>query len=387
MKPILPLTELKLRNSQAKSKTYKIFDGNGLYLEVLPSGTKSWRLVLRIDGKEKRITLGRWPDMGLKAARDGAAKRRNGEVEKKAEMTVNELCESWMTVYLSRVSKKEAARKRYFVKNYIAPPIGELPLGKLTPPLILGKVLRPVEALGYLESAHRVKSVMSQILRYGVGEGFVERDFTLDLRGCLAPVAVTHRAAIFDQKKIGRLLMDIKEYMGTPSVAYALRILPYVFTRPGELRRAEWSEIDFDERVWRIPAEKMKMRSQHLVPLSDQVAAWMLELREHTGGGRLLFPGVRSIDKPISDVTINAALRYLGYGKDQITGHGFRAMASTLLNERGYNSDWIERQLAHVERNGVRAAYNHADYLPERRKMMQDWADLLDSLALDVSFR
>ncbi|MDR1038759.1 MAG: site-specific integrase [Deltaproteobacteria bacterium] len=223
-------------------------------------------------------------------------------------------------------------------------------------------------------------TTMSQILRYAVATGKAERDVTRDLTGALKPRTVTHRATIIDADQIRRLLVAIRCYGGTVQVSYALRILPYVFVRPGELRHAEWSEFDVDGSTWRIPAGKMKMRSPHLVPLASQVKTLLEELRAHTGKGRYLFPSPRTNDRPISDMAINAALRFMGFGKGEICGHGFRAMASTLLNEKGYGPDWIERQLAHCPRSGVRAAYNHAEYLPERRKMMQDWADWLDSL-------
>jgi integrase len=252
---------------------------------------------------------------------------------------------------------------------------------ELTSETVLRELLRPIEDAGHREQAHRVKGTLSRVLRFAMAEGLIGRDVTAPLFGALAPVQRKHMATMTDPKKVGRLILDLRNYSGGPSVRFALRMLPYVFVRPGELRRAEWAEFDLERGVWRIPAERMKMRAAHLVPLSRQVTRLLEELKELTGTGPYLFPSNRSITRPISDMAINAALRYLGYEKGEITGHGFRAMASTMLNERGYNSDWIERQLAHVESNGVRAAYNHADWLPERRKMMQDWADLLDRLA------
>ncbi|MDR2199926.1 MAG: site-specific integrase [Deltaproteobacteria bacterium] len=196
------------------------------------------------------------------------------------------------------------------------------------------------------------------------------------------PPQVTHRATIINPDKIGKLLAQINEYDGLPSVKFALRLLPYLFVRPGELRWAEWTEINLETAVWRIPADKMKMKTPHIVPLASQIIKIIEELKKYTGDSKYLFPGSRSISRPISDVTLTAALRYLGYSREEICPHGFRAMASTLLNEQGYNTDWIERQLAHSERNSVRASYNHAQYLPERKKMMQDWADYLDSLII-----
>jgi integrase len=246
--------------------------------------------------------------------------------------------------------------------------------------MILELVLRPLEKRGILETVHRVKSLLNQIFQYGLACGQIERNPISDLTGAIPYPVSVHRATILIPEKIGRLLNNIQEYTGAASVYYALNILPYVFVRPGELRNATWDEINFEEKIWRIPAPRMKMRSAHLVPLADQVIKLLTELRVYTGKDKYLFPGARTRTKPISDVTINAALRYLGYEKHEITGHGFRAMASTLLNEQGFNSDWIERQLAHCEKNGVRAAYNHANYLKERISMMQAWADYLDKL-------
>jgi integrase len=384
MKLVLPLTNLRVRNLKAKATRYKVFDGAGLFLEVMISGTKSWRLKYYAEGKEKVETLGNWPDITVKQAREKAVtfKKQLASGGHPSELcTVDKLCQDWGERFLKTLSFKDAKRKTYFIERYILPAIGNLAVSELTPALILNQVLRPIEENGTIETAHKVKFLLSQILRYGVATEQAPRDFTVDLKGALTTKKVQHRPTILDKDKIGRLILDTKHYSGSPAVTYALRILLYVFVRPGELRYAEWSEINLDEKVWRIPAEKMKMRAQHLVPLSDQVIAMLTELKEHTGKGRYLFPGSRTKVNTISDAAINAALRYLGYQREEICGHGFRSMASTLLNEMGYSSDWIERQLAHSEQNSVRAAYNHAEYLPERRKMMQVWADFLDDLA------
>jgi integrase len=374
------LTELKIRNSLPKDKRYKLFDGDGLYLEVLPSGAKSWRTLVRADGKESRPTLGRWPETSLKRARELSRELKLKPPDEAPSRTFGALSREWLAKFGDAVTPKERRRKVFLLERNILPAIGDSAVSDLNAVMLLERVFKPCEATGHYETLKRLKTLVSQVLRYGVAGGEVESDFTSDLRGALKSPVAMHRATILDKAKIGRLLDDIRHYTGTPSVSYALRILPYVFVRPGELRNAEWSEFDFGERLWRIPAEKMKMRSRHLVPLSDQVLASLEELREFTGDGKYLFPGPRTRVKPITDMAVNAALRYLGYGGDEICGHGFRAMASTLLNEMGNNSDWIERQLAHSERSGVRAAYNHAEWLPERRKMMQDWADFLDGL-------
>jgi integrase len=242
-------------------------------------------------------------------------------------------------------------------------------------------VLRRIESRGTIETAHRALQNCSQILRYAIATGRAKRDPAADLRGALTPAKGTHLAAITEPKAVGQLIRAIRGYVGTPVVCGALRLAPLVFVRPGELRRAEWPEFDLDAASWRIPAARMKMREQHLVPLSTQALAVLRELQAVTGSGKYLFPSVRTVDRPMSENTVNAALRSLGYPKEQMTGHGFRSMASTLLNELGWNRDAIERQLAHAERDGVRGAYNFAEYLPERRRMMQAWADYLDQLS------
>lgn len=219
-----------------------------------------------------------------------------------------------------------------------------------------------------------------QIFRFAVATGIINVDPTQTLKGALPPAVIKHRASITDPTRIPKLLRDLYSYDGHVVVRYALKLTPLLFVRPGELRHAEWSEINLEEAIWRIPADKMKMKTTHLVPLATQVVTLLDELREYTGGNRWVFPGLRTGDRPMSDAAVNAALRYLGYDKDDISAHGFRSMASTLLNEQGYNRDWIERQLAHSERDGVRAAYNYAEYLSERRQMMQAWADYLSNL-------
>jgi integrase len=249
----------------------------------------------------------------------------------------------------------------------------------VTAPELL-KALREVEAKGIPNVAHRALQNCSRIFRYAIATGRAERDTAADLRGALVPVQSEHLASITEPKAIGALLRDIDAYTGNGIVRAALRMAPYVFVRPGELRRAEWAEFNLEGAEWRISAAKMKMRQVHIVPLARQVIGILEELRQYTGTRRFLFPSMRANTAPISDMTLLAGLRRLGYTKEQMTVHGFRSMASTLLNEQGYNRDWIERQLAHGERNSIRAAYNYAEYLPERRRMMTEWASFLDSL-------
>jgi integrase len=240
--------------------------------------------------------------------------------------------------------------------------------------------LRHLESQSKYETAQRTKQICGRVFRYGIASGYCSRDPSADLAGALVTPRTQHRAAITNPREVGALLRAIEGYQGNFATVCALRLAPLLFVRPGELRAAEWQEIDLDAAEWRIPAEKMKMGSAHIVPLAAQAITVLRELQPLTGHGRFLFPGQRSAKRPMSENTINAALRYMGYDKATMSAHGFRAMASTLLNELGYKPDVIERQLAHVERNKVRAAYNRASYLEERRQMMQQWADYLDNL-------
>lgn len=238
-----------------------------------------------------------------------------------------------------------------------------------------------MESRGAVETAHRTLQICGQIFRYGIVTGRAERDISGDLKGALAPVKKSHHASITDPVEIGKLLRAINAYEGFFATKCALQIAPLVFVRPGELRQAEWIEFDLEKAEWRIPSEKMKMRQTHIVPLCTQAIHILQELKPYTGEGKYLFPSIRSLSRPMSENTILGALRRLGYTSDEMTGHGFRSMASTVLNEQGWNRDAIERQLAHAERNNIRAAYNYAEYLPERRQMMQHWGDYLEELA------
>ena len=241
-------------------------------------------------------------------------------------------------------------------------------------------MVKPLDDKGHHETASRVLQIIGQIFRYAVILGKVRQNPVTDLRGALKPHKVVHRASVTSPPKVGQLLRDIDRYEGYFPLVCALKLAPMVFTRPSELRAAEWKEFDLTKGEWRIPAERMKMRETHIVPLSRQALTVLEELRLYSGDGKYLFPSIRTSVRPISDATMLNALRRMGYEKHEMSVHGFRSLASTLLNESGYNADWIERQLAHSERNGVRAAYNYAEYLPERRRMMQEWADYLDEL-------
>lgn len=391
----MPLTATTVRNAKSSEKPRRIFDSKGLYLEVSPKGGKWWRLKYRFQGKEKRISLGVYPDVSLKEARekrDDARKLLAGGIDPSAarramrnrtrsvnsqsfEVVAREWFDKFSTTWADSHSSKIIRR----LERDIFPWLGKIPTSEIGA-LELLSALRRIEERGAKETAHRALQNCGRVFRYAIATGRATRDPSQDLRGALAPVTPKHHSSITDPKAIGGLLRAIDGYEGSFVTQCALRLAPLVFVRPGELRQATWDEIDIERATWRIEAERMKSRQTHIVPLANQAAGIFDELHPVTGSGNFVFPGIRSIRRPMSENTINAALRRLGYTKDEMTGHGFRSMASTVLNEQGWNHDAIERQLAHSEKNSVRAAYNYAEYLPERRKMMQSWADHLDAL-------
>jgi integrase len=387
----MPLTETTVKAAKPAAKPYKRFDDRGLYLLVTPEGGRWWRLKYRYAGRERGISLGTYPDVSLKAARDrrDAARRLvaagiDPSAQRKSEklaraLTFEALAREWLELKKSALATLTHRKRAQRFEDHVFPYLGSRPIGAITPADLLA-VLRRVEARGKHETAHRLRSESGQIFRYAIATGRAERDVTADLRGALAPVVVRNHAAITEPARIGELLRAIEGYRGQPATECALKLLPLVFVRPGELRGAEWSELDLDAAEWRIPAARMKMREPHLVPLSRQAVALLRDLEPITGAGRYLFPSLRTAERPISSNTLNAALRRLGYSGDEMVSHGFRSMASTCLNEQGWHPDLIELQLAHAERNEVRGAYNRAQRLEERRQMMQAWADYLDGL-------
>lgn len=377
-----------------KDKLYAVSDEKGLYIEVSTTGGKWWRFKYRFDGKQKRLSVGTYPDVGLKQARDQRDQLRkqiaNGvdpsnirkaeKLSNAGQLSFEFVAREWHQKFKHRWSEKYALNTISRLEREVFPFIGSKNINDIKAPELLA-VLRRMEARGILETAHRVHQKCGQIFRYAVATGRAERDPSTDLKGALPPVKVKHHASIIEPQQIGGLLRAIDGYSGSFVTVCALRLAPLVFVRPGELRHAEWAEFDLEKAEWRIPAEKMKMASVHIVPLSKQAIAVIEALKPLTGSGRYLFPSIRTITRPMSENTVNGALRRLGYTGDEMVGHGFRSMASTILNEQGWNRDAIERQLAHSERDGVRAAYNYAEYLPERKRMMQSWADYLDGLA------
>ena len=387
-------------------KPYKLADGGGLFLLVNPNGGKWWRLKYRFHGREKLLSLGTYPEVPLASRRvqdaivPGARDRRDearrllaqgidpGEHRKLVKAAATEttgdtfqvVALEWWAKFAPSWTEGHGERIKRRLEVDVFPWIGARVVKEINAPELLS-VIRRIEKRGALETAHRALHNAGQVFRYAIATGRADRDPSGDLRGALPPVKEKHHASLTDPQAVGELLRAIKAYKGSFITSCALRLAPLTFVRPGELRHAEWSEIDLEAAEWRIPAGKMKARVQHIVPLSEQALTVLREIHPLTGGGRYVFPGVRSAKRPMSENTVVAALRRMGYEKSQMTGHGFRSLASTLLNEMGWNRDAIERQLAHGERDPVRAAYNYAEHLPERRRMMQAWADHLDRLA------
>ena len=408
------LTDAKIRAAKPSEKPYKLADGEGLYLLIKSNGSRLWRVKYRYAGREKVLAFGGYqpgssnhvplaearerlseakrqlrdgidPGAARKAEKLARIDREEGSFERVAREWHAKKAETWAPGHVERVLRR--------LVLYVFPRIGGDPIASVTGPQLLD-VLQRIEERGTVETAHRVKESLGAIFRFAVATHRATHDPSAALKGALTTVKNKSFASITDPKKVGELLRAIRGYTGAEVTRLALQLLPLVFVRPGELRAARWEEFTFDladpapgqkpahpEPQWRIPAARMKMREQHLVPLSTQAVAILRELHRHTGPEGYLFPSVRGKSRYMSENTINAALRNLGYTTDEMTGHGFRHMASTLLHERGYKSELIERQLSHGDRNPMRAAYNFAEYLPERRRMMQDWADYLDGLA------
>ena len=392
----MSLNDRILVNLKMTGKQYRKADGGGLFINVSPVGGKLWRLSYRFGGKQKMLSLGAYPGVTLKMARErrdaakellakgvdpGVAKQEEKKQEKAlVENTFQNVALAWHTDMKSTWTEKNAGVILRRIQRDLLPHLGSKSITEIEAADVLD-CARLVASRGALDYAHRLLQYCGMIFRWAIANRKAKHNIIDDLKGALPSAQVKHHASITDPEKVGELMRAIDNYDARVfPVKCALRLAPLVFVRPGELRGAEWSEFSFEKTEWRIPAERMKMGEQHIVPLSRQVLEILIELKKHTGHGRLLFPSLLDPERPMSDGTINTALRRMGYAKDELTGHGFRSMASTLLNELGWNRDAIERQLAHGERNTVRAAYNFAEFLPERRKMMQAWADYLDEL-------
>jgi integrase len=389
----MPLSDLAIRNARPSRKLVKLSDGGGLQLFVQPRGAKLWRLAYRFDAKQKALAFGIYPVISLadaRARRDAAKKLLANGVDpstrRKLDKAANANSFRVVAEELLDKMRREGRADTTLVKTrwlleYSFAAFGDRPIAKVSAPELLA-VLRKIEARGNYETARRLRSTCGMVFRYAIATGRAERDPSVDLRGALTTPKVKHRATIIEPAAIGALLRAVDDFDGQPTTKAALRLAALVFVRPGELRHAEWKEFDFDEAEWVIPAEKMKMRRPHRVPLARQTIAVLKDLKTITGELRWLLPSISSVTRPISENTVNAALRRMGYAKDEICGHGFRSMAATRLNEMGrWNPDAIERQLAHLEGNAVRRAYIHgAEYWSERVAMMQAWADYLDEL-------
>ena len=385
------LSETRIRAAKSKERPYKLFDERGLFMLVTPTGGRLWRLRYRIGALEKLISLGAYPDVTLKRAREKRDEARrliaddiDPSAQRKAQRaalldTFEGVAQEWLALHSKSLSPETLSILGARLNSALYPYLGSRPVAAITAQELL-VVLRRIEARGRHETAHRIRALAGRVLRYAVATGRAQHDVAADLKDALVPVKSRNFASVTDPTRVGELMRAIDGYSGYPVTALALKLAPLVIVRPGELRAAEWSEFDLANAEWRIPAARMKMKEPHIVPLARQAITILHELAPLARGGRYLFPSLRTRDRPMSENTINAALRRLGYSSEEQTGHGFRSMASTLLNEQGFPPDVIELQLAHTERNKVRAAYNKARRLPERRKMMQAWADYLDGL-------
>jgi len=392
----MALTAIAIKNAKSRAKPYKLADSDGLYLLVTPSGSRCWRMNYRHFGKQKTLAFGTWPDTSLADAREQRDSARKvlargddpGEQLKleriaatvAASNSFKAVADEWLTKAEKEGRSAVTMKKLRWLLDFINESIGKRPIASISAQELL-IMLRKMEGKGKYETAKRLRSTCSQVFRYAIATARAERDVSADLRGALIAPKPVHRAAITSSKAAGGLLRAIEAFEGHPNTKAALRLLPHVFVRPGELRHAEWSDFDFDKALWTIPPHKTKMRRAHTIPLSRQALA-ILETIEHDAEySRFLFPSLRSVDRPMSENTINAALRRMGFAQDEMTGHGFRAMAATLLNEMGlWHPDAIERQLAHCDNNAVRRAYTRGEYWDERVKMMQHWSDHLDFL-------
>lgn len=402
MKRALNKTIVKNAKLEQGKKSSKFNDGGGLYLLVLKSGSY-WRYNYRFNGKFKTLALGTYPKLELDEARvlhaeahDKVSKGIDPSIHKKLQKhnrikisnnTFEAIARQWYDEFKDTWVESHGKRLIARLENDVFPIIGEMPIVDIEPPDIL-YAMKLVQERGALESAHRVRQVVGQVFRYAVAIGITKRDQTADLKGALPSHRKRHFAAIKDKDEFAVLLKAIDGYKGTFTVRCALKLSPLVMLRPGELRQAEWNEIDFDNATWTIPVRRMKAlkatkeenETTHIVPLSHQAVNILKEIHPFTKKSEYVFPGARSRKRPLSDNAVRMALRTMGFSNQQMTVHGFRATASTLLNEMGFNPDAIEAQLAHKDSNEIRAAYNRAQYLDERREMLQKWADYLDVL-------
>lgn len=391
----MSLTDTTIRNAKPTDKPFKLYDGDGLYLQVTPSGGKWWRFKYRFADREKLLSVGTYPEIGLKEARsrreagrklvaEGVDPSENRKANKAARVerdanSFEVVAREWFAKFAAKWVSSHGDRIVARFERDIFPKMGGRPIAEITAPELL-TVVRHIEKRGALETAHRALGDCGRVFRYAVATGRAERDPSGDLRGALTPVKGEHFAAVTEPSNVGALLRALNGYQGTQTVAAALRLAPMVFVRPGELRKALWADIDLDAAEWRYHVTKTD--TDHIVPLARQAVEILRELYALTGHGQYVFPGARTNGRPMSDNAILAAMRRLGISKEEMSGHGFRAMARTILDEvLNLRVDLIEHQLAHAVRDANGRAYNRTAHLPERRKMMQQWADYLDELA------
>jgi integrase len=404
-KKIPPLTDMRCRTAKPQpGRTTKLYDGAGLILEVRPTGAKLWRLKYRFGGKEKQLALGQFPERSLAEARKAAeAARRlvqdgtDPSEKRKADKQIQRLssittfegvAREWHAKASAKWAKTHASKVLIRLEKHVFPWMGSRPISTIEAPEIL-VVLQRMEKTGILDTANRVSQYLVATFKHAILTGRVTRNVAMDLKGAIDTPVRNHYATITEPDQIAHLLVAINCYHGTLTTRTALALAPLLFCRPGELRGMRWDELDLEKATWTVPPARQKLREttkqsnmnkDQVFPLSRQAVALLGDLKPLTGSGKFVFPNERSATRSMSENTVNAALRRLGYDKEQITGHGFRHMASTLLNEQGWTPDAIEKQLSHKGKDKIRATYNHAEYVPERRRMMQAWADYLDSL-------
>ena len=393
----MPLSARAVRSAKPRNKAYKLNDGRGLYLFVTAAGGKSWRLDYTFGGKRRTVVLGHYPELSLADARarreesrqrleNGAeplslSARRDRNLDRSKSDSFEAIAREWFAEFSRNWAPSHSTKVMGRLERCVFPWIGESPIAEVKPPDLL-RLLRRIIDGGSLDTAHRARQICSQIFRYAAATGRAEHDPAALLKGAIPPVRQSHFAAITDPREVGPLMQTIEGYRGSPVTRAALQMAALTFVRPGELRGALWAEVDLPQAEWRIHGERMKMRQSHIVPLSRQAVAVLEDLWPLTRDSAFVFPSERARDRCMSENTVLAGLRRLGYTKQEMTGHGFRAMASTILNEKSWSRDAIERQLAHSDRDSVRAAYHRGQHLDERRRMMQWWADYLDSLRL-----
>jgi len=392
----MTLSDVKIRNLKPKPKTYKVADFDGLYIAVNPSGSKLWRFKYRLGGKEKLLSIGVYPAISLaqaRQARDAAraavaagtdpseAKQEDKRIRRESQgHTFEKIGAAFLEKQRKEGKSPATLSKTEYHLKLANKDFGRKPISEITSPMVL-RCLRKVEAKGNYETAHRLRARIGSVFRYAVASGIAETDPTYALRDALIRPTVKHRAAITDPKALGGLLVAIDSFDGQATTRIALNLLAILAQRPGELRHARWDEFDIEAAVWSIPAEKMKMRKPHNVPLPAPALALLDDLRQLTGEGALLFPSLRSWQRPMSENTLNAALRRMGYSGEEMTAHGFRASFSTLANESGlWNPDAIERALAHVEKNEVRRAYARGEHWEERVRLADWWGGFLGEM-------